>query len=286
MGHPSKPLGRTFDSDGLALHYLDWGNYLAPPMVLVHGTASHSRVWDRFASSMSDEFHVVAMDQRGHGNSGWPADYRTGYTPEVWSRDLGALIEHLDLPPVVLVGLSAGGNTSMHFAAKHPERVSRLVVVEMGPQAGKEGVDRVINSIPARETFESEEDVVAYLGGGGRADPALARAHALHSVRPLEDGTFVMKGDPSLRRRDWRRPLWSATENWAVAHAITVPTLLVRGGDSKLLTPQIAGRMEQEMQDCTLVTIEGAGHAVPLHRPVEFEAAVRTWLARRDRLVD
>lgn len=282
MGQPSKPLSRTFDSDGLVLHYLDWGNYLAPPMVLVHGTASHAHVWDRFAAALSDKFHVVAMDQRGHGDSGWPADYRTGYLPGVWSHDLAALIERLDLPPVVLVGLSAGGNTSMHYTAAHPDRVARLIVVEMGPQAGKEGVDRVISSIPARETFESEDDVVNYLGGGGRAEPTLARAHALHSVRPVEDGTFAMKGDPSLRRRDWRRPLWSAEENWAVAHAITVPTLLVRGADSKLLTPEIAKRMEQEMQDCTLVTIEGAGHAVPLHRPAEFELAIRSWLDQKE----
>lgn len=91
-----------------------------------------------------------------------------------------------------------------------------------------------------------------------------------------------MKGDPALRNRAWRRPLPTQEENWANVHAVSCPTLLIRGGDSKLLSPEIAERMAQEMRDCTLVTIEGAGHAVPLHRPVEFEATVREWLSGRN----
>jgi pimeloyl-ACP methyl ester carboxylesterase len=274
-----KPRHETLEVNGLTLHYLCWGNESAPPMLLLHGTASHAHVWDRFAAALSHAYHIIALDQRGFGDSGWPADYRVGYAQENWVKDIDGVVTALRLSPLTLIGLSTGGNNAIHYTAAHPEAVERLVIVEMGPEAGKAGVDRVIQSIPAREEFDSEEEAVAYLtGSGGRADPELARAHALHCLKPLEDGRVALKGDPALRSRTWRRPLRTAEENWAAVHAITCSTLLIRGGESKLLTAETAERKQREMADCTLVTFAGAGHAVPLHRPVQFEAAVRAWL--------
>jgi pimeloyl-ACP methyl ester carboxylesterase len=274
-----KPRDGTIDVNGLTLHYLCWGNERAPSMLLLHGTASHAHVWDRFAAALSHAYHVVALDQRGFGDSGWPSDYRVGYAQENWAKDIDAVVRALGLASLTLIGLSTGGNNAIHYTAAHPEDVERLVIVEMGPEAGRAGVDRVIQSIPAREDFDSEEEAIAYLtGSGSRADPALARAHAVRSLKPMGNGRVALKGDPALRSRTWRRPLRTAEENWAAVHAITCPTLLIRGGESRLLTAETAERMQREMADCTLVTIAGAGHAVPLHRPVEFEAAVRAWL--------
>ena len=185
----------------------------------------------------------------------------------------------VSLKPVTLIGVSTGANNAMHFAAAHPDYVSSLVIVEMAPEVRREGVTRVISSIPAQEEFDSLSEAIAYLAGAaGRADPALAREHAFHSVRPLDGGRYGMKGDPNLRRRDWRRPLHTSEENWAAAHAVQCRTLLVRGGDSRLVAADVAERMREEMQDADLVTIEGAGHMVPLHKPLELESAVADWL--------
>jgi pimeloyl-ACP methyl ester carboxylesterase len=101
----------------------------------------------------------------------------------------------------------------------------------------------------------------------------------VHAVRQREDGSVVLKGDPALRRKDWRRPLRTHEENWAAARNVQRPTLVIRGAESKLLSAEVAERMTREMPQCSLVTIEGAGHAVPLHRPAEFEAVVRAWLS-------
>lgn len=248
-------------------------------MLLLHGTASHAHLWERFGPAFASDYHVIALDQRGHGDSDWPPDYRDGYLPNVWVDDIDAIVDELQLAPVTLIGVSAGGNTAMHFTAEHPEKVARLVIVEMGPQAAAAGVTRVIDSIPAREEFESLDVAVNYLlRPGGRADPELGRSHALHAVRRREDGSFALKGDPALRRKDWRRPLRTHEDNWAAARRVARPTLVIRGSESKLLSPEVAERMAREMPDCSLVTIEGAGHAVPLHRPAEFESTVRAWL--------
>jgi pimeloyl-ACP methyl ester carboxylesterase len=279
MAADTGPRGGTVQVNGLRLHYLDWGNVDAPPMLLLHGTSSHAHIWDHFAAAFRHAFHIVALDQRGFGDSEWPPDHTRGYLQTFWASDVKGVIDALGFAPVVLIGLSTGGNNALHFTATHPEDIARLVIVEMGPEVQREGVDRVIRSIPAQEEFESAEAAIAYLtGSGGRADPVLARQHALHSLRRIDDGRVGLKGDPALRRRDWRRPLRTAVENWAAVHAIACPTLLVRGGESRLLSAEIAERMAQEMQDCSLVTIAGAGHSVPLHRPLEFEAAVGDWL--------
>ena len=200
---------------------------------------------------------------------------------ECWSSDVDAVVDRLGLAPVILVGLSAGGATAMHYTANNPEKVDRVVVVEFGPVVARAGVSSVIKSIPSREEFDGEEDAVRYLvRSTGRSDPAMAREHALHSLNQLENGRLALKGDPALRRRDWRRPIRSVEENWSAVRRITRPALLIRGGDSKFLTVETAEQMQREIADCTLVTIPGAGHTVPMHRPTEFEEAVRAWLAR------
>lgn len=273
------PQDGAVEVNGLSFHYVDWGNPQAPPMLLLHATASHVHLWDHFARRFQGAFHVVAFDSRGNGDSDWPEDYTTGYAQENWVKDIKGVIDALGLAPVTLIGVSTGANNAMHFTAAHPEDVSRLVMIEMAPEVRREGVTRVISQIPAQEEFDSLDDAIAYLAGSaGRADPVLAREHAIHLVKPIEGGRYGMKGDPNLRRRDWRRPLHTSEENWAAAHAVSCPTLLVRGGDSRLVAADIAERMRDEMQQADLVTIEGAGHMVPLHKPVELEAAVAAWL--------
>lgn len=274
-----RPLEGNVEVDGLKLHYLDWGNESAPPMLLLHATASHAHLWDHFARRFRHAFHIVAFDSRGNGDSEWPADYTTGYAQANWVSDIKGVIDALGIGPVTLIGVSTGANNAMHFAATHPDDVSRLVIVEMAPEVQRAGVTRVIDSIPAREEFDSLEEAVEYLTAqGGRADPALSQHHARHAVRPLGDGRYGMKGDPNLRRRDWRRPLHTSEENWAAALAVQCPTLLVRGGKSRLVGAEVAERMRERMQNAELVTIEDAGHMVPLHQPVEFEAVIAKWL--------
>ena len=105
--------------NGMRFHYSDWGNDAAPPLLLLHGVTGHTRQWDRFAGEMIDSFHVIALDQRGHGETDWGKTYR----PQDFDEDLRAFVTELGIAPVTIVGQSLGGRIGTGFAAnpvRHP----------------------------------------------------------------------------------------------------------------------------------------------------------------------
>src|SRR4051795_1381077 len=119
------PVSRFYQSQGLRLHYADWGNEAAPPLILIHGGADQCRSWDAVARSLQPHFHVIAPDMRGHGDSEWAkgssyslADYVYDLT-HLPGIDSGAM----------LVGHSFGGMIALGYAGTYPDRVSRLGVL-------------------------------------------------------------------------------------------------------------------------------------------------------------
>src|SRR5437667_212475 len=116
-----KPSDKDIDTDGLRLHYLDWGNVAAPPMLLLHGFSGHAHTWDTFARAMADQFHILALDQRGHGESDWATD--GAYTVDDHAADIRAFHDRLRLGPVVLIGLSMGGRNAIRDTGMHPGNV-------------------------------------------------------------------------------------------------------------------------------------------------------------------
>src|SRR6266540_6577460 len=129
MTRDTKPLDNTLDANGLPLHYLDWGNEAAPPMLLLHGFSGHAHTWDIFARAMCDQFRVLALDQRGHGDSDWAKD--GAYGVDDHAADIGAFQDRLALGPLVLVGLSMGGRNAIRYTASHPGKVEQLVIVDI-----------------------------------------------------------------------------------------------------------------------------------------------------------
>lgn len=103
---------------GLRLHYLGWGDRNRPPMVLLHGITTQAHIWDTFAAAASHHYRVLALDQRGHGETSWAASYTT----TDFVVDLHAFVQVLRLPPVVLVGLSMGAHNGMAYTARYPDR--------------------------------------------------------------------------------------------------------------------------------------------------------------------
>src|SRR5437773_6617883 len=119
---------RYFQSQGLRLHYTDWGNPLAPPLMLVHGGLDHGRSWDHLAQALRAKFHVVAPDLRGHGDSGWATGSSYSLADHVY--DLTCLVKSAGFEKVTLVGHSMGGMVSLTYAGAFPELVSKLVVLD------------------------------------------------------------------------------------------------------------------------------------------------------------
>jgi esterase len=288
MAADRTPSDRYVDAEGLRLHYLDWGNDTAPPMLLLHGFSGHAHTWDTFARALCDEFHVLALDQRGHGDSDWAGD--GAYTVDDHAGDISAVHGRLMLGPVVLIGLSMGGRNAIRYTGLHPGNVDKLVIVDIGPDIDPQGAERVRRmAAEAPEEFASIDEAVAYLRRyailtSPSAEGAL-RYRVEHGVKELPNGQYTWKYDKFLRdqRRQGRVP---PADLWPVVRQITVPTLILRGSDSDVFSPETAKRMHELIPGSRLIEIAGAGHSIPADAPQAFERAVREFLAEnppRDR---
>src|SRR5215210_5920208 len=163
----SEPMVRdeTVTLDGLRFHYRDWGDPAAPPLVLLHAYLQHARTWDTVATGLADRFHVLALDQRGFGESAWAVDYHELRLV----ADVAEFVDTLGLGTVSLLGFSIGGSAAITYAQLYPDRVERLVAFECftDPDVAEEASYRQtmlahlshLRSLP--ESFASLEEAVA-----------------------------------------------------------------------------------------------------------------------------
>src|ERR1041385_6702228 len=122
------PDNRFFESQGLRLHYADWGNEGARPLILVHGGRDHCRSWDLIARALQTHFHVLAPDLRGHGDSEWTKGGSYALTEYVY--DLTRLVRHIGARGGAPAGHSMGGMVGLIYAGAFPDQVSALVVLD------------------------------------------------------------------------------------------------------------------------------------------------------------
>ena len=269
---------RTVKVNGLTLHYLDWGPADAPPVVLLHGVTGHARVWDHLAERLLPGRRVLALDQRGHGDSD-PApddDYRVG----TMADDVAAFAGSLRLERFALVGHSMGGRIAIKYAADHAARLDRLVIVDIGPDINLAGLRRVRDMMAkSPERIESEEWAVEYIR---RANPLqnvdMLRERVRHGLKRLPDGELTWKYAKGLRDL-MREGRGDAVDLWEPLPRIPCPTLIVRGAASDILAPDVAKTMVERLPDGRLVEIEGAGHTVPADRPDELVRQIRAFLS-------
>src|SRR5438132_14403043 len=159
------PTSHTYFSQRLRLHYVDWGNPEKPPLLLVHGGRDHCRNWDWTAEALRDDWHVIAPDLRGHGDSQWSTD--ANYTMAGYLYDLAQLDHQQRLAPVTIIAHSLGGNVALRYAGIYPDSVSRLVAIEgLGPSAERLAV-RKARPIEARvdEGIRDQRKHVGRLAG-------------------------------------------------------------------------------------------------------------------------
>ena len=274
MSAELEPRSREETVNGVRLHYLDWGDEGAQPLLLLHGFTGHARSWDNFARPMARHFRVVVLDQRGHGDSAWTDDYGG----EAMVADVDAFVRQLGLRRFVLLGLSMGGSNALNYAGKHPEEVERLIVVDIGPEMDTAGVVRIQAGVTANDIFETKEEAFERARAANPRPPAEhQRFRIYHNLMPTPDGKWTWKYDKALRSGQPRHRI-DPEQSWANWRGIRCPTLLIRGELSDILSVDVADRMVREHRSCELVTVMGSGHPIPLDKPEEFEAVVGKWL--------
>lgn len=266
------PTSHSFISQRLRLHYADWGNHDAPPLVLVHGGRDHCRSWDWVAQDLRADWHVVAPDLRGHGDSAWSPD--GAYDTAAFVYDLAQLVHQLDRGPVTIVAHSLGGNVALRYSGLYPDTVRKLVAIEgLGPspkaRAEREAVPfaerwrkwidakrNAAGRLPKRyasveEALERMRTENAYLTA------EQARHLTIQGVNRNEDGTYSWKFDNHLNI--WPFTDIPASELHALWASITCPTLLLYGADSWASNPEKDGRI-RHFGNAQVVEFENAGH--------------------------
>lgn len=266
--------------DGVRLHYREWGDQAAPPLILVHGLSGHARSWDTFASAMTDRFRVLALDVRGHGESDHPGDYQL----DRLVAELGGFVDALGLDRCALLGLSMGGTMAFVYAARHPERVERLVTVDVGPDVGRApGLEQWLaffKAAPDLSYAEPEEAVRLTRERNPRPPAEHLRRLVLANLVQRADGRWAYRFDAAHFPTYLESVLTAEAEAalWALLPRVTCPTLLVHGTESDVLLAGTVERMRSAITRCQVVEVAQAGHLVPIDNPDGFLAAVRPFL--------
>ncbi len=286
------PTSRSYFSQRLRLRYVDWGNAGAPPMILLHGGQDHCRNWDWVAQRLAGDWHIIAPDLRGHGDSQWSAD--GNYTMAAYIYDLAQLIHQQQLAPVTIIAHSLGGNIALRYAAVYPGNVRRLVAIEglgpspkvLGQQARKTIAERMQGWIEAKRSLAGrlprryasiEEAFKRMQEANGHLSPEQARHLTQHGVNQNEDGTYSWKFDNYVRV--WPPYDLAQAEVEQLWAAIACPTLLVYGKESWASNPLEDGRA-RHFRNAEIVTFEKAGHWVHHDRLDAFLEKVTAFLGQ------
>jgi len=245
-------------------------------MLCIHGGAAHAHWFDFVADAFTDRYRVLSLDLRGHGDSEWAQDPDYAYL--TYADDVAKLIETLGIGPVVLVGHSMGGMVSLVTAACYSNAVSALVVIDSMMQMTPERAStlREIGSGKGR-TFPSAEAFVAGFKirpEGTVAPPHVVRHMALNSCRQDEDGAWFNKFDRNVYAR--RHPI-DGYDYWG---QVSAPVLLVAGGRSDRITPEVETKVRGHCPQVEVRTVEGAGHHVTLDNPYGYRREVAEFLGR------
>jgi pimeloyl-ACP methyl ester carboxylesterase len=272
----------TITLDGVRFHYRDWGDPAAAPVVLLHAYLQHARTWDTLARGLADRFRVLALDQRGHGESGWAEDYHELRLV----GDLAGFVDALALDRFAVVGFSIGGSAAGSYAALYPERVDRAVLLECFT-AGNDPGDApwlqemrahlaTLRSLPASVT-DPLEAAAAFRPLAPYAQDDDLQRWTRDGLVEGEDGRWSWRYEPGFREPGPANRLVAPMP--AFRHrlgGVTCPVLLVVGADSWMVEP--TARAATVIPDVRVVTIPGAGHWVPLDHPTAFGETVRGFL--------
>ncbi len=264
--------------NGLNLHYVDHGGDADVSAVALHGFALNCHSFDEVAPALSDRLHWYALDQRGHGRSDRAAELGD-YSRDHMADDIRAFIAGNQLDRPVVVGHSMGGMNSMTFAARYPDQLRALVLIDVGPEVTVDGAQQVRQFVAGPYEMDSLDEWVEHTHRyyPFRSKEGIRKRLAV-SLRETPDGRMAKQFDERFRQSDFRGVAESRSDIWATARALQCPTLLLHGEKSPVLKREQAEAFATAVASVRLVTIAEAGHSVAGDQPEACAAAVREFL--------
>jgi pimeloyl-ACP methyl ester carboxylesterase len=267
-------------SNGLKIHYYEWPGP-RPNLVLLHPSSGYGRMWEWTATALGDRFHVYALDQRGHGDSGRPDG---DYSAEEYAEDLALFFRAVSLDRAVVAGQSLGGRVGQVFAATHPQHVQALALVG-GPHTSnffptRQAAINVLGSaqrmLASPTEFPSRDTALEYLRSARPRDREEARRHRLeHNFVPAGSGVAV-KYD-SVRVALGLAHMADDMRKYAAR--ATCPVAIVRGTKSSELTPAEAKEIAGCWKNAVVIDVEG-DYALQMENPAGLAEALVSFAAQ------
>jgi pimeloyl-ACP methyl ester carboxylesterase len=269
-------------TDDLKLRVREWGSPDAPPLVLLHGLRGYSGTWRALAKALSGERRLIAIDQRGRGESDW--DPAANYYTDAYLSDLETLIARLNVDRFVLLGHSMGGTTGYVYAAKHPDRLDALIIEDIAPGAsisgeGAERIKREMAGLPADFSDWSEARAYWRKLRPNVSDEALEQRLS-ESLRETAAGRVGWRYDAAGISRTRLNPDPArAVDLWPVVDVIRTPSFIIRGERSDFCNLEAVLEMESRNRRFAHVTVPNASHYVHDDAPEMFAGLVQGFLA-------
>jgi pimeloyl-ACP methyl ester carboxylesterase len=279
---PAAPESRRVTVGALSLHYLDWGGG-GRPLLFLHATGFHARLWEPYARRFAPERRVIALDQRGHGESDKPA---TGYRWEAFADDLVGFLDALDLRDVDAVGHSMGGTVIAAAATAGTRRIARAVLLDPvlipGSPLPEPAWDNLLASgaRKRRDVWGSREEMFQALRTKSifaAWEEEFVRLYVDHGVGDRPDGLVELRCP-----RDVEATIFSLavlSDGFGFLERLAAPTLLVRGAESPSLPPASGAEAMRRLPNGRLVSVERSGHFVPQERSALVTDAIAGFFA-------
>ena len=269
------------NTDGLRIHYRDYpaqGPVKGVPVLCLHGLTRNVTDFEELAPMIAAKGRrVIVASQRGRGQSD-PDPQTDRYTPQVYATDMIGLLDSLDIKRAVFVGTSMGGLMTFVVASVQPQRIAAAVINDIGPSISRAGLERIQQNTSSREPAANWDEAAARTRDGNLAAfPRMADDEdfwldfARKTWVDTEDGKVALAYDGGIIQMiDGDEPLPDMWEVWTCF--LDIPTLVVRGGISDLLSEETLAEMKRRKPDLETATVPDVGHAPFMTEPEAWVA--------------
>ena len=262
-----------FVANGLELNCLDYGGDSKPSMLFIHGGSAHAHWWDFVAPAFVEDFHVLALDQRGHGDSQWADDW--AYGSRHYVSDLDHVIDTWGFGAPILIGHSMGAHNVLAYAVEHSDKLRALIALDPPPDYPERAVE-FLQSIAERppRRYQSLDEAARnfkVLPRETLASREILEHVGRRSFKQIDDGAWIHKID---RRTMIREP----SRVWKSLHRVACPTLIVKITKSPLLDREVARKMVAQFPNARLAEVDDSYHHVMLDNPTALIGVIKDFV--------